>query len=46
MKSSSERDQNLLEMWKKEKRYHVSVEQYDENMAEGRNVGELKKDGV
>ena len=43
IESSSERDQNLLEVWKKDKRYHVCEKPFDENMAESRKVWELKK---
>ena len=43
IESSSERDQNLLEMWKKDKRYHGSDKPFKENMAESKKVGELKK---
>ena len=39
IESSSERDQNQIEMWKKDKRYHVSEKPFDENMAERRKVG-------
>ena len=31
---SNEKDQNQLEIWKKDKRYHVSEMPFDENMAE------------
>ena len=41
--SSSEKDQNLLKIWKKDKRYHVSEKPFNENMAESRKVGEPKK---
>ena len=33
-------------MWKKDKRYHVSEKPFNENMAESRKDGELKKDGL
>ena len=42
IKSSSERDQSQHEMWKKNKRSHVSEKSFDENMAESRKVGKLK----
>ena len=42
---SSERGQNLLKMWKTDKKYHLSEKPFDENVAERRIVGELKKDG-
>ena len=45
IESSSERDQNQLEMWKKEKRYHVSEKEFDKKVIESRKVRELKKDG-
>ena len=32
-------------MWKKNKRYHVPQKTFNENMAERRKVGEVKKDG-
>ena len=44
IESSNERDQNWNNMWKTDKRYHVSEYPFDENMAERRKVGELKKD--
>ena len=45
IESSNKRDQNQLKIWKKDKRYHVSAKPFDENMAESRKVGELKKEG-
>ena len=43
VESLHETDQNLLEMLKKDKKYHVSEQPFDENMAKSRKVGELKK---
>ena len=40
---SSEKDLKKLEIWKKDKRYHVFEMSFDENMAESRKVGEIKK---
>ena len=42
IESSNERDQNQLEMWKKDKRYHVFEKPFDENMAERRKIWGLK----
>ena len=39
IKSSSDQ----IKMWKKDIRYHVSEEPFDENMAESRKVGNSKK---
>ena len=41
----SERDQNQLKRWKKDKQYDKSEKPLHENMAESKKVGELKKDG-
>ena len=46
IESSSERDQNQLEMWRKDKQYHVSEMPFDENMAESIKVAELKRYGL
>ena len=42
--SSSERDENQIMIWKKDKRYHMSEMKFDENIAESRKMDELKKD--
>ena len=39
--SSSEKDLNALEGWKKDKRYHVSEMPFDENIAENISVFDL-----
>ena len=38
-------DQNQIMMWKKNKRYYIPQKTFNENMAERRKVGEVKKDG-
>ena len=46
IESSSEKDLNQLEVWKKDKRYHVFKMPFHEKMAESGRVAELKKDGL
>ena len=42
--SSSERDLNQLELWKKDIRHHASKMSFDGNMAVKFKVSDLKKD--